>query len=164
MVFRYACDHHDIFVPAAQVASDRHSERRGKRGARVPRTIAIVFAFCSQKKTIEPAELAHRAKTIEPAGEHFVHITLMTYIHHEAVARCVEHAMQRNGQLDHAEVRPEVSPGLGKDLDQFIADFLRKLRQILFAQRFDVGGRTDAVEEPLGRGWYLGWLRLLRRA
>src|SRR2546429_9929831 len=72
--------------------------------------------------------------------------------------------MQRNGQLDHAEVRPEVSPSLGKDLDQFIADFLRKLRQILFAQRFDVGGRTDAVEEPLGRGWDPGWLRLLRKA
>ena len=56
--------------------------------------------------------------------------------------------MQRDGQLDHAEIRPEMAARLREDLDQFVAHFLRELRQVLFAQRFDVGGRTNAVEQP----------------
>jgi hypothetical protein len=35
---------------------------------------------------------------------------------------------------------------LGKDSDQFIAHFLRKLRQILFAQAFYIGRRPDSIE------------------
>ena len=39
--------------------------------------------------------------------------------------------MQRDGQLDHAEIRPEVAAGLREDFDQLIAHFLRELRQVL---------------------------------
>jgi hypothetical protein len=54
--------------------------------------------------------------------------------------------MQRNGQFDHAEIRPEVSPGLRKNFDQLIAHFLCELRKVLFTQCFDVRWRTDPVE------------------
>ena len=64
----------------------------------------------------------------------------------EAVAWRVEHAMQRNRQLNHAKVRPEMSTGLGKNFDQLIAHFLRELRQILLAKSLDVSGRADSIE------------------
>ncbi len=64
--------------------------------------VAIVLAFGSQKKTIQPAVLPHRWKAIETAGEHFVHVTLVAYVHDKSVARRVENAVQRDGQLDHA--------------------------------------------------------------
>jgi hypothetical protein len=56
-----------------------------------------------------------------------------------------------------------MSPGLREDLDQLIAYFLRELRQILFAKRFDVGWRTDSIEQTLRRVCYLGGLRTFRR-
>jgi hypothetical protein len=71
--------------------------------------------------------------------------------------------MQRNRQLNHAEIRPKVAASLGKDFDQFIADFLRKLWQILFPQRLDVRGRADAVEQARWHGCRLGSLRSFRR-
>src|SRR6266478_5701274 len=110
-----------------------------------------MLAFSSQKKTIEPAVLPHRGKAIEPPGKYLVDITLVTDVHDKSVAWCVENAMQRDGQFDHAEIRTKMPACLRKDSDQLIAHFLRKLRQILFAQRFDVRGRTDPVEQALWR-------------
>src|SRR5262249_20351782 len=125
-----ACNYHDILVTAPQVSPDGHAERCGKRRACVARTVAIMFALGAQKKTVESAELAHRMKTIEPPGKHFVDVTLVTHIHDETVTRGVEHAMQRNGQLHNAEVGSEMPTGLRENLDQLIAHFLSQLRQI----------------------------------
>src|SRR6267154_56031 len=112
--------------------------------------IAIMFAFGSQKKTIEAAVLPHRGKAIETPGKYLVDITLVTYVHDKSVSRCVENAMQRDGQFDHAEIRTKMPASLRKDSDQLIANFLRQLRQILFAQRFDIRGRQRPVAQPLG--------------
>src|SRR5438477_246070 len=76
-----------------QVAPDGHAERCGQCGSCVTGAVAIMFAFGPQKKTVKPAELAHRVKTIEPAGKHFVHVTLVADVHDETVTRGVEHAM-----------------------------------------------------------------------
>jgi hypothetical protein len=83
----------------------------------------------------------------------------MAHVHDESVSRRIEHAMQRDGQLDYPEIRTQMSPGLRKDLDQLIAHFLRELGQILLAQRFDIRRRTDRVEQALGRSSRLGRLR-----
>ena len=70
----------------------------------------------------------------------------MTYVHDKSVAGRVEHAMQSNRQFDHAEIWAEMTSGLRQNLDQLIPHFLCKLRQILFAQRLDIGRGTDSVE------------------
>src|SRR5438445_7174953 len=98
-----------MLVTAAQVTSDRHAKRSGKRRTSVARTVAIMFALRPQKKPVKPAVLPHRVKAVEPTGKHFVHVALVTHIHHEPVAWCIEHAMQRNRQLDHTKIRPEMS-------------------------------------------------------
>ena len=76
----------------------------------------------------------------------------MAHIHDKPVARCAEHAMQRNRQLDDAKIWPEVSAGLRENPDQFVAYFLRELWQVLLAQSFYVRGRTDSIEQALWRG------------
>src|SRR5713226_10464502 len=78
---------HDMLVAAAQIASDRHPESGGKCRPRVTGAVAIVFAFRSQKKTVQAAVLAHRGKAIETPGKHFVHVTLMTDVHDKSVTR-----------------------------------------------------------------------------
>jgi hypothetical protein len=158
-----ACDYHDILVTPPQVPPDGHAERCGKRRACVARTVAIMFALGAQKKTVEPAELAHCVKTIEPPGKHFVYVALVAYVHDETIPRRVKHAVQRNGQLDNAEIRAEMATGLRENFDQLIAHFLSELRQILFTKRSDVGWGTDSIEQTLRRVCCLGGLRIFRR-
>ena len=158
-----ARDYDDVLVAAAQIAPDRHAERGGKRRAGVARAVAIVLAFGAQEKAVQPLVLPHRVKAIEAAGKHLVDVALMADVEDELVLRRVEDAMQRDGQFDHAEIRSEMAAGLGEDVDQLIAHFLRELRQILFAKRFDVGWRTDSIEQTLRRVCRLGGLRIFRR-
>jgi hypothetical protein len=126
-------------------------------------TVAIVFAFRAQKKSVEALELPHRVKTAEPAGEHFMHVALMADVHEDTITRGVEHSMQRNRELSHSEVRSEMPAGLRENFDQFIAHFLSELRQILFVKRFDVGWRTDCIEQTLRRSYRLSGLQIFRR-
>src|SRR5262249_59475402 len=93
---RVTGNYHDWFIAACEIASNCHAEGGRKRGSGVPRAVAIVVALRAQKKTVQSTKLAHGRKTIESAGEHFVDVTLMAHVHHETVARCVEHAMQRD--------------------------------------------------------------------
>jgi hypothetical protein len=114
-------------------------------------TVAIVFAFRAQKKSVEALELPHRMKTIEAAGKNLMDVPLMTDVHDKAVLRRIEDSMQSNSQFDHAEIRSQMPAGLRENFDQLIAHFLRELRQILFTKRFDVGRRTDSIEQTLRR-------------
>ncbi len=107
--------------------------------------------------------MPHRVKTIEASGKNLMDVALMTDVHDKAVSRCIEDTMQSDGQFDHAEIRSQMSPGLRENLDQLIAYFLRELRQVLFTKRFDVGWRTDSIEETFRRICYLVGLRIFRR-
>ena len=127
------------------------------------RAIAIVFTFGAQQEAVEAPVLAHRVESIAAPGEHFVHVALVADVQDETVPRGVENAVKRNGQLTHSEVRSQMPAGLGEDLDQLIAYLLRELRQVLFAKRFDVGWRTDSIEQTLRRVCRLGGLRIFRR-
>ena len=87
-----------------------------------------------RRKPLRPSYCRIVWNAIEPAGKHLVDVALVADVEDELVLRRVEDAMQRDGQLDHAEVRSEMAAGLREDFDQLIAHFLRELRQILFAQ------------------------------
>ena len=138
-----ARDDDDVLVPASQVAPDGHAEGGGQGGAGVARAVAIVLAFGAEEEAVQALVLAHRVNALAPAGEHLVDVALVADVEDELVLRRVENAMQRDGQLDHAEVRPEMAAGLREHLDQFIAHFLRELREAFLRQGFDVGRRMD---------------------
>ena len=57
------------------------------------------------------------------SGQDFVDINLMAHVPDEFVLGRVEDAVQRDGQLDHAEVRAEMPAALGQPGDQFLPDF-----------------------------------------
>src|SRR6476619_2870334 len=71
----------------------------------------VVFAFAAPGEAGKSAGLAKRADAVARAGEDLVRVSLVADVPHEAVARCVEDVMQRDGQLDHAEAGAEVSAG-----------------------------------------------------
>jgi hypothetical protein len=112
-----------------------------------------MFAFRAKEKTIQALVLTHGRDAIEATGKHFVDIALMAHVKDEAVAGRFENAVQRNGQLNHAEVGTKVTACLRKDFYQLVAHFLGELRQILFAQRFDIRGRANAIQQARIRYW-----------
>jgi hypothetical protein len=54
--------------------------------------------------------------------------------------------VQGDREFDDAEIRPEMTAGLGENFDQLIAHFLGELRKVLFAQRLDVAWRVDSIQ------------------
>ena len=148
----------DVFVAAALVAPRRHAQRRRERRARVPRAVAVVLAFRAQHEPVEALVLADRLDVPGPAlgGEHLVNVGLVAHVENELVLGRAEHAVQRDGQFDHAEVRPEVSAdarrvGLAHHVDQLLADLLGELREVALGQRLQVVGRLDLVEQADAR-------------
>src|ERR1041385_5687547 len=113
----------------------------------MPRAIDVVLALGAEEETVQPFILSHGVNAIEPASEHLMHVALMTDIEDELVVRGGEAAVQRNGQLDHAEIRAEMAASLRKHLDQLVAHFLRKLRETFLRQRFHVGGRLNSLKQ-----------------
>jgi len=107
----------NVLVATAEVAPHRHAQRSGERRPRMTCAVTIVFAFGAQKEAVEPAELPHRIKTIEPPGKQFVDVALMTDVHNEPVVRRVEDPVQRYRQFDHTEIWAQMPSGLGKNSD-----------------------------------------------
>ena len=59
--------------------------------------------------------------------------------------------MQGNRQFNDTEIWAQMPSGLGKDADQFFPHLLCELGQFLFAQRLDIGGRSNPVEQARWR-------------
>ena len=72
-------------------------------------------------------------------------IGLMADVPDQPVARCVEHVMQRDRQLDDAKACAKVAAGDGYGVDGFLAQFVSELAQVAFGQRAKLGRRGDAV-------------------
>ena len=89
----------------------------------------VVFAFGALGEAGQPAALAQRADAVAPAGQDLVRIGLVADVPDELVARRVEHVVQRDRQLDHAEAGAEMAAGDRDRVDGLLAQLVRKLAQ-----------------------------------
>ena len=151
---RVARHHDDVFVAPALVPARRHAQPGRKRRARVARPVAVVLAFRAQHETVEPLVLpdALDVPGTPFRGEELVDVSLVAHVENELVLGRVEHAVQGDGQLDHAEVRPQVTADpvrvrLAHHVDQLLAHLLGQLLQVALGQGLEVGGRMDFVEQ-----------------
>ncbi len=63
-------------------------------------------------KSADAVLLAQRAHAVPAACQDLVRVTLMADVPDNLVARRVEHRMQRDCQLDHAQTRAQMAAGL----------------------------------------------------
>ena len=80
-------------------------------------------------------------------------ISLMRDIEDELVGRRAEDAVHGDGQFHHAQIWPEMTAHgsriiLGEHPDKLIADFLGKIREVLFAEFFHPGRGSDGWKKP----------------
>ena len=106
------------------------ADRVARRGRGVPRAHDVVRRLLARAERREAAVLADRRQLLAAAGQHLVRIGLVADVPEDLVARRVEHAVQRDGQLARAEVRAEVAADLPDRVDDVLAHLLRELLEL----------------------------------
>ncbi len=98
----------------------------------------------------EAAALAQPGELLLAAGDQLVHVGLVAGVPHDGVVGRREHAVQCERELDDAEVRAQVAPGLGDTRDEEPADLRRKRLQLHRVHRPKPLGRRRQCEHRLG--------------
>jgi hypothetical protein len=78
-------------------------------------------------------------------------ITLVADIPNELVLGCGKNMVQREGQLDHAQVGSEVAAVLGEHGDEFVANLCCQSLQLLHGEFLDVGGIIYHIQVAVHR-------------
>ncbi len=148
---RAVADHgDDLVVVPHDVARRRHAERGRDRGRPVRGAERVVRALVAAREARDAAELAQRAEAVAAAGEELVAVGLVADVPHDAIARGVEHAVERDRQLDYAQGRREVAAGGRDRLDEQLPQFLGDGLELVERERLEIGGRIDVGEQGHG--------------
>ena len=122
----------------------------GQRGGGVGVLHDVVVGLGLARVAADAALLAQRGEVGVAAGDELVHVGLVAGVEDDAVVRGLEDAVDRERQLDHAEVRAEVS-GVGRDrADHHVADLRGELVELLRRESTEVARGADRVEECHG--------------
>ena len=142
---RAVADHRDdvpvLAVPAAHRLLD--ADRVADRGRGVAGAHDVVLGLEDRAERREALVLADRLQLIAAAGEDLVRVGLMADVPEDLVARRVEQRVQRDGDLDRAEVRAEVPADLTDGVDDVLADLSGDLLQLFVAEAVKVLGLVD---------------------
>ena len=91
----------------------------------------VISGFATANPTIEVNLNIQPAERRGPTGEHLVHVALVAGVPDQRIARRIEDPVQGDGQLHHAEVRPEVPAGAYDGLHQPLAYLGGKRRELV---------------------------------
>src|SRR5437763_2448411 len=135
-----------MLIRSALIARRGHSERRRKRRSGMAGAITVVLALRAKREPIQTVRRADRMKTVTPARQNLVDVTLMAHIPDKFVFGRGKDAMQCERQLDDPEVRPEMAAVLRQLGDQLLADFLRERRQLLDCELLQLRRAIDHIQ------------------
>ena len=107
----------------------------------------VIFALAALGEAAQAPAHAKRADAVAAAGDDLVRIGLVADVPDQGVGGRVEHMVERDGQLDHAQAGAEVPPGDRHRRNHLGAKFLGQLGQLVLGQRANIGGRIDGVEQ-----------------
>ena len=120
-----AVAHHRDHMP---VAVPGQFERLGQpvgirqRRARVAGLDPVVFALGARRISRKPTLFAQTFEVRAAAGQHLVHVGLVAGVEDDRIVRRIEHPVDRQRQLDDAEVGPQMPPGSSHLVDQKLAN------------------------------------------
>ena len=146
---RTIADHGDdvAVVVDAGVAGDGHAVgvAEDRRGVAV--LDEVVPALLATRVARHAARLAQLGELCAAPGEDLVHVRLVAGVPEDRVGRRLEHAVQRQRQLDRAEIGSEVSGVLGDRFDDHVADLAGQFVELLVRQTAQVGRIVDLLEQ-----------------
>ena len=138
-----ADDGDDVEVLTLEVARDGHAVRCGDARAGVTRAEDVVLRLAAREEAADAAELPQRVEALAAPGEDLVHVRLMAGVPDELVARRIEDAVQRDGELDRPEAGRDVTARLLDGLDGELADLAAELEQLVLGERAKIARLAD---------------------
>ena len=129
-----------------EVAAHRKAEARRDGGRGVRRAERVVLALLALGEAGESAALAQRPDPVAPAGEDLVGIALVADIPDQDVVGRIEHVVQRQRQLDHAEPGAQMAAGHRDRIDHLRAQLVRRGSQEAQVAVLQIAGKLDLVE------------------
>ena len=115
----------------------------GEDGGGVAVLDEVVAALLAARVARQAAGLAQLVEPVAAAGDDLVDVGLVAGVPQDRVRRRVEHPVQRQRQLDGAEVGAEVAAALGDRVDDEVADLARQVVELLVRQPAQVGRLVD---------------------
>jgi hypothetical protein len=125
--------------------------RQGRGGVRVFDDVVLTLTLA--RVAGEPAAAAQEVEAVLAAGDDLVHVCLVAGVEENPVLRRVEDAVQGEGQLDHAEVRAQMTAGARDLRDEEVADLRREHVELLGGQVAQITRGPDRAQQ--GRGLVL---------
>ena len=95
----------------------------------------VVFALVALAEAGQASRLAERADAVAAPGQNLVGVGLVAHVPDQPVVGRIEHMMQGNGELDHAQTCAEMASGDRDRVDGLLAQLLRQLRQLVILKR-----------------------------
>ena len=148
-----ADDGDDAAVPAvalelaAQLEGGREAVGVGEGGRGVRALDPVVLGLGAARIARQPSALLQVLEAVAPPGEQLVDVGLMAGVEQQDVARRVEDPVQRDGELDDAEVRAQVPAGLRDRVDDERPDLRCQLDELVLGEELQVRRRLDRGEE-----------------
>ena len=130
-----------------QIVSGLEAQHGRDAGPRVPGDEQVINTLCRVRVAHQAPLAADRVELRIAPGHELMRVNLMARVPDQPVLREVEHLMQGDAQLDHAEVAGEVRRAVADDLAQRIADFLGQLDQLGIAHRLEFRRRCDQGQQ-----------------
>src|SRR5215472_6988390 len=118
----------------------------------------VVITLGAARKSRDATPLPQGGHALAPPGQNLVRVALVADVPDDAVARRVEDVMQRDGELHRAKVGRQMPAGARDGFEDELAQLLRELRQILFAQAPQLRGVVDLLEETVHQ-WVLATIQ-----
>jgi len=112
----------------------------------------VVLALAALREARDAAELAQRGHALAAAGQDLVRVALVADVPDQAVARRVEDVVQRDRELDRAEVRRQVAAGARDRLQDEVAQLAGQLRQPRAIEGAHLGRVVDGGQQRPGGG------------
>ena len=106
---------------------------------------SVVPALVGLGEARKPAELPQRAEQLPPPGQRLMYIALVPHVQHQTIPGSVKHAVDRHGQLHHAQIGCQMSAGAGHLLHQKLPQLLAQQCGLLPGQPFHVCGAVDLL-------------------
>ena len=100
----------------------------------MPTVKNIVLALIGPFKAGKTVFCAQSGKLAVAPGQQLMGIGLVAHIEYDLIPWRIKHAVQRNRQLHHPQVRGQMAARLGNGFHQHLANFSGQLTQAIFLQ------------------------------
>lgn len=142
-----ADDGDHLAVAFVETRCHRHAETGGNGGGGMAGAEIVIFAFGPPGETGKAAFLAQRADALATAGQDLVRITLVADIEDQPVFRRVEHLMDGNRQLHHAQTGTQMPAGARHRVDHLVAQLPCQFRQVAIVDLLEIGWKIHPVKQ-----------------